>query len=362
MSTTSGTSIEKKIAGIILIALFVGCLIVFLPFLSATIWAIVLCVASWPLYTRLVRWFEGRRTLAAFLLSVAMVLVVLLPFVVVGLSLGDTVRNVTASIKERAASGPLEPPTWLAKVPVVGAKATERWQELAADRSQVRSRAAQLIEKASPHLVSAGLAVGGGLIQLALSIFVAFFLLRDGDAFADRLKSAVDRIAGERGRHLLVVAGNTLRGVVYGILGTALVQGIATGIGLLIAGVPNVALLALLAFFASVVPVVGPALVWLPCALWLFAHGDTPWGFFLLIYGIAVNNIDNFLKPYLISKGSDMPFVLIFFGVLGGAVAFGFIGVFLGPALLAVGYRIIEEWNATRPASPASGEPTGKTL
>ena len=122
-------------------------------------------------------------------------------------------------------------------------------------------------------------------------------------------------------------------------------QAVAAGIGFFIAGVPGVALLALLTFFLSVVPVVGTALTWLPAAIWLFHQGSTGWGIFMLIWGVGVANIDNVVKPWLISQGSDMPFILIFFGVLGGALTFGFIGVFLGPTFLAVGFRLLEEWS-----------------
>ena len=203
----------------------------------------------------------------------------------------------------------------------------------------------------SGWLLIFGLTLGRGVLELALSIFVAFFLFRDGLAAAERLTTGVERIGGERGRHLLAVAGNTVRGVVYGILGTALAQAIVGGIGYVIAGVPGAGLLALLTFFVSVVPILGTALVWLPAAMWLFHEGSTGWGIFMLIWGLGVANIDNVLKPWLISQGSKMPFILIFFGVLGGAAAFGFIGVFLGPTLLAVGFRVVEEWIATSRAA-----------
>jgi predicted PurR-regulated permease PerM len=189
-----------------------------------------------------------------------------------------------------------------------------------------------------------------------LSIFIAFFLFRDGVSVAKRLNNVVERIGGERGEHLLIIAGKTVRGVVYGILGTALVQAVMAGIGFVIAGVPGAALLALLTFFSSVVPVVGTALTWLPAALWLFHQGSTGWGIFMLIWGLLVANVDNVVKPWLISQGSDLPFILILFGVLGGALAFGFIGVFLGPTLLAVGFRLVEEWIATNRAAPAGTE------
>jgi predicted PurR-regulated permease PerM len=122
------------------------------------------------------------------------------------------------------------------------------------------------------------------------------------------------------------------------------------GIGFFVAGVPGAPLLALMTFFLSVVPV-GPPLVWLPAAIWLFNQGSTGWGIFMIIWGVCVSTVDNFVKPWLISQGSNMPFMLILFGVLGGAMAFGFIGVFLGPTLLAVGYRLVQEWSAAGEAA-----------
>src|SRR6185503_18739177 len=166
----------------------------------------------------------------------------------------------------------------------------------------------------------------------ALSIFIAFFLFRDGVRIADQLKGAIVRIGGERGVFLLDLAANTVRGVVYGILGTALVQAVMAGIGFVLAGVPGAGVLTLLTFFLSIVPM-GPPLVWIPATFWLFHQGSTGWGIFMIVWGLAVSSIDNFVKPWLISRGSTMPFLLILFGVLGGAIAFGFIGVFLGPTL-----------------------------
>jgi predicted PurR-regulated permease PerM len=245
-------------------------------------------------------------------------------------------------------------------VPVVGQPVAEYWQSLTVDTSKLWTDARHLIEPVSAWLLKGGLMLGGGLVQLTLSIFIAFFLFRDGAAVGGHLAAAVERIAGERGGHLLTVAGRTVRGVVYGILGTALAQAVVMGIGLFIAGVPGAALLALLTFFASVVPIVGTGLVWVPATLWLFHQGLTGWGIFMLVWGVGVANLDNVVKPWLISQGSDLPFILIFLGVVGGALAFGFIGVFLGPTLLAVGYRLLAEWLASHRAetSPSSPPPS----
>jgi predicted PurR-regulated permease PerM len=135
-----------------------------------------------------------------------------------------------------------------------------------------------------------------------------------------------------------------------------MIQAVMAGTGFVLAGVPGAGFLALLTFFLSVLPV-GPPLVWLPAAVWLFHQGSTGWGIFMLIWGVGVSTVDNFVKPWLISQGSDMPFILILFGVIGGALAFGFIGVFIGPTLLAVGYNLVKEWFASRRGAPIEPAP-----
>lgn len=335
--------IERNLGWIVLSVLLVGCLLVLWPFVSALLWAIILCFSTWPIHQRILKWLGGRRTWAATVMTLGMVLVVLMPFLIVGSTLADSVKEVTGIARQSLAAGPPPPPAWLSKVPVVGQSASAYWESLSTDRAKLSQETKRLLEPVSSGLLKIALGLGSGLLQLTLSIFVAFFLFRDGLSAAQRLITGVERIGGPRGRYLLTVAGNTVRGVVYGILGTALVQAVMAGIGFVIAGVPGAALLALLTFFLSVVPM-GPPLIWIPATIWLYQQGATGMAIFMLIWGIGVSSVDNVIKPWLISQGSDMPFILIFFGVLGGALAFGFIGVFLGPTLLAVGFRLIEEW------------------
>jgi predicted PurR-regulated permease PerM len=351
------STLERNLGWILLGLLLGGCLLVMRPFASALLWAVVLSFSLWPVYYRLLKVLRGRRTLAAALITLGMILVILLPFVIVGLTLADNVKELTTSAQRWLDAGPPSPPGWLAKVPLVGEPAVEQWKALAADSTQLVEQAKRLIEPVGSGLLKVGWALGSGVLELALSILITFFLLRDGASWVERLSAGIRRIAGEQGHHLLEVAGNTVRGVVYGILGTALVQAVMAGTGFLIAGVPGAALLALLTFFLSVVPV-GPPLIWLPAAGWLFHQGSTGWGVFMLIWGVGVSSIDNLVKPWLISQGSAMPFLLIFFGVLGGALAFGFIGVFLGPTFLAVGYRLVQDWAANRAVASSRLPPT----
>jgi len=345
------TRLERIIRGVLVLLLVGGCLLVLRPFVSALLWAVILSFASWPIYRRLLKLVHGRRTLAALIMTVAMLLVIFLPFMIIGAEVSDNIRDLTAAARSWTETGPPAPPLWLSKVPLIGKRTVDHWQIVAADSEKLLELGKRLIAPTSALLITIGKMLVGGLAQLALSILIAFFLFRDGESAAKRTVAMVERIADERGRRLLKVAGDTVRGVVYGILGTALVQAVMAGLGFFIAGVPGAAMLMLLTFFLSVVPV-GPPLVWVPAMLWLFHQGSTGWAVFMLIWGIGVSSIDNVVKPWLISQGSDMPFILILFGVLGGALAFGFIGVFLGPTLLAVGYRIIGDWATSAPISP----------
>ncbi len=348
MISRAATKMDRNIGLVVMILLILGCGLVLRPFVSALLWAAVLCCAGWPLYNRLLRLVKNRRSLAASILMIGMILLLLLPFVIVGTTLADNVQALTGAVKGWLAEGPPAPPAWLSKVPLAGPKLVNAWQTLSSDSAVLMQKMQEWIQPAGRLLLKGGLMLGHGVIELALSIFIAFFFFRDGAKIVERLNVVAARLSGERGGRLLEVAGKTIRGVVYGILGTALAQAVLMGIGFLIAGVPAAALLALLTFFFSVVPVLGTAIVWLPAAVWLFHQGSTSWTVFLVIWGIAVGQLDNFIKPWLISQGSHMPFLLIFFGVIGGALTFGFIGVFLGPTLLAVGYRLMEEWDLMR--------------
>lgn len=350
------SKLEQNLGWALLILLGAGCLFVMLPFLSALLWAVVLAYASWPFYRRILAAFGQRRTLAALIMSLLLVLIILMPFVIVGATLADHVAQLMAALRRSIDTGPPAPPDWLSRFPLLGPRMIEQWETFTNDTAKMLATLRRFLEGASRWLLTLGVALGSGVIQLGVSIFIAFFLFRDGGRVAEHCSAAAVRIGGERGAYLLALAGGTVRGVVYGILGTALVQAVMSGVGFAMAGVPGAGVLMLLIFFLSVVPM-GPPLIFIPTVLWLFHRGESGWAIFMIVWGLAVCSVDNVIKPWLISRGSAMPFLLILFGVLGGAIAFGFIGVFIGPTLLAVGYRVVKEWFAckTAPAGPAEG-------
>src|SRR5687768_10121150 len=342
------SGLEKNLGWFILMLLAAGCIFVMRPFFLALLWAGILSFSSWPLYRRLLAAVGQRNTLAALIMTAALALVILLPFTVIGFTLTDLARELMLAAQKWIDAGPPAPPDWLQRVPLIGKRLVDIWQSASADSAKFLALLRRLIEPATAHLVGIGLAIAGGLIRVALSLFICFFFFRHGVATAQRISAGFSRIGGARAEHHLNLAGATVRGVVYGVLGTALIQAVLAGIGFLIAGVPGAAVLALVTLFVSLLPM-GPPLVCLVPAFWLYHQGSTGWAVFIMVWGFAVGSIDNFLKPWLISRGGATPFLVILFGVLGGAIAFGFIGVFLGPTLLAVGYRIVQEWFAQKP-------------
>lgn len=327
----------------------VGCFFVLKPFLSALLWAVILTFSSWPAFRVLLGWVKGRRTLAAFLMTLGIATVLLVPSVVIVLTLAGDVKEFANTTVAWVRQGPPTPPVWLERVPWVGEELIALWKEYAADSKQLLVAAEQLIDPLTSWILTIGKALGRGVLELALSMFLAFFFFRDGAQLGDRALAIAKRLAGDRGDHLLrEVAGGTIRGVVYGILGTAMAQGLIAWIGFTIAGVPAAVLLGLMTFLISVIPM-GPPLIWIPVSIWVFQNQSVEMGVFMLVWGaLGISSIDNFIRPLIISQGNKMPFVLIFMGVLGGGLAFGLIGIFLGPTLLAVSYRLGEEWLAYR--------------
>jgi predicted PurR-regulated permease PerM len=338
--------VERWIALVVLVVLVAGCYLVLAPFLTAVLWAIILCCTTWPVFDRLQRALHGRLTLASLVVTLAMALVVLAPFVIVGVSLAENANELFDDAKRFIDAGPPDPPSWVGRIPLVGAEAQDYWASIAHNTASLMEDVKGYLKPLQAFAIGSGALLGRGLLELTLSIFIAFFLYRDGAAMARRLTASVDYIAGDRGARLMRIAVGTMRGVVYGILGTAIAQGVLAGIGLWMASVPAAPLLGLATFFLSPLPI-GPPLVWGGAAIWLFYHGHTGWALFLVAWGVlVVASVDNFIKPLIISRGSNLPFILVLLGILGGVVAFGFIGVFLGPTLLAIGFALIQDWSA----------------
>ncbi len=333
----------------------VGCYQVLLPFIPAILFAVVVCIATWPLYVRLRQALRGKSTLAALVMVALLLVLVIGPSALLAVSLTDNVTAIVETARTWLNHGPIQSPAWLKEIPIVGAQLDGYWQGLAAGREEAVALLKGLLEPAKDFLVVAGKAVGQSLLQMTFAVFIGFFFFRDGDALVQALRIGLEKFAGSIGAELLTSIHDTVAGIVHGIFGMALAQALAAWIGFLIAGVPGAFLLGISTFFLSLVPV-GPPLIWGGATFWLVNQGSIGWAVFMALWGfLVISSIDNFVKPYLISLGSGLPLLLIVLGVFGGVLAFGFIGIFIGPPLLAVGLILVRLWIA--PPTAKTGIP-----
>lgn len=335
-----------RAAAVILLA--IGCLYVLRPFLAAILFAAAVVISSWPLYQKLLRRMNGRRTPAALCMTLSLTLLVIIPLALVAWNLADNIGSAFEQLRDALGHGELLPPAWIRDIPLVGEQVDLYLRQLVASRERMLELARRLLEPARHTLLAGGLMLGTGVVQMSLAAFVSFFFYRDGSALMTVIGAAMRRIMDEEAQAVTEIVSQTVRGVMYGLLGTALAQALVAALGFAIAGVPAVLLLSVLVFVSSLIPV-GPPVIWGGAAVWLFSQGATGWGIFMLVWGFfGISGVDNVVRPMLISRGSSLPFLLTLLGVLGGVIAFGFIGLFIGPTLLAVGYSLLSGWTHTK--------------
>lgn len=335
---------RDTLAVVFLFALITASVWILLPFLGAILWATMIVVPTWPVLVKLQGWMKGRRWLAATIMTLLLSAVFLVP-----LSIGiGTLISSFDDIATRAMSLSTltlpSPPEWLVKVPLVGARASSKWQELAAlSGEELSAQLSPYLGKTIRWLAEQMGELGLLLVQILLTVVVAAVFYARGDAGAALVLQFGARLAGERGEHAVQLAGQAIRGVALGVVGTALVHAVLGGIGLLVVGVPFVIILTAVMFISSIVQVgVVPVLV---CAVgWLYYTGHATAGTVLLVWTIVISPIDNILRPVLIRQGVDLPLLLIIVGVLGGMMAFGIVGIFVGPVLLAISYTLFTAW------------------
>jgi len=340
-------STQKQIIQIAIVSLLlIGCIAVLTPFIGTLLLAIVLTVTTASLRDYLLKLCGGRRSLTAAILCLLLVLLLVLPMALLSGSMADGVEMAIAYLRPVLETGlPADVPPWVTELPIAGTSITDYWHKLVASREEMNELLRQLIAPTRKLTLAAVSLFGQGLLQLALVIFFAFFIFRDAETYAGALRTASIKLAGNLGERMYKLADGTVTGVMVGIVGTAAAQSLVAMLGFIIAGVPGVIILSVATFFFSMVPVVGATLIWGGAAVWLYEGGQTGWAIFMVLWGMfGISSVDNFLKPILISRTSSLPLLLIVVGVFGGVLVFGFIGLFLGPTLLALGQVLIREW------------------
>ncbi len=344
MSATQRGLIRTTFLVLFIVGLIAASFWILRPFLPAFIWATMIVVAAWPLMLRVQALLWGRRSLAVMVMTIALLLVFVIPF---SLAIGAIVVNIDEIVSWVKSLGTAilpPPPDWLQAVPLVGPKVTSIWHEFAAFGSE------ELAQKIAPYVRDAGswfLAEVGSFgvmtVQFLLTVVIAAILFAGGETVASGVRRFGRRLAGGQGENVVRLAGQAIRGVALGVVVTAIVQAVLGSIGLAVSGVPFVGILTAVLFILCVVQI-GPMPVLMTGVGWLYWTGASEWAITLLVWSIMVSLVDNVIRPILIRKGADLPLLLIFSGVIGGLIAFGLVGIFIGPVVLAVAYMLIGAW------------------
>jgi predicted PurR-regulated permease PerM len=343
------TEIQRDLTRTALAVLFIGVLIGFSfwilrPFLGAMVWATMIVVATWPVMVAVQARMWRKRALAVTVMTVALLLVLVVPF---SLAIGTIVSNadrVAEWAKSLATFKVPPPPEWVGKLPLVGIKTVHAWEQVAAAGIEdLAAKAAPYAGSVTKWFVAEVGSFGLVFVQFLLTIVLAAIMYAKGESAAAAVRRFGRRLAGPRGESSVHLAGQAIRGVALGVVVTALAQSVVGGIGLAVAGIPFAAILTAVMFMLAIAQL-GPILVLAPAVIWLYWSGSTGWGTFLLVWTVVVGTMDNFLRPILIKKGANLPLLLIFAGVVGGLTAFGLVGIFVGPVVLAVSYTLLEAW------------------
>src|SRR6516225_5053841 len=321
-STGTTQLLERAVLLLLFAGLLFGILAVLRPFGTGILFGAILAIAAWPLRDSLLR--RGlKRGLTATLLLVLALAVVVLPL--------------------------------MALAPGVGERLTSLWDKVLLAKGDISTVLEPYSDALREALVDAARALGQSVVQIILSLVVATFFWVSGDTLTARLRDILRRLGGETADAALDVAADAVRSVAYGVVGTAVIQAVIMGIGLAVAGVPGAVLLGFVTLLLALSQIGAPLIivVWAGAAVWLFGQDQQGWGIFMIFWGLVVTVIDNFIKPLLIGVGVAMPMSLTILGVFGGFVAFGFLGLFIGPTLIAVGFTLLEAWRGAPGATLA---------
>lgn len=364
LKTETRPDITRTVLAVIAILLLIaGALWVLLPFLGALIWAAMIVVATWPVLRGLESRLWGRRSLAVAVMVLILLMLLFVPLSIAVVTAVEHVDDLAGLWPKLAQMQPPEPPAWVAKLPLGGEQLARAWHEAALAGSAaiiafIKPYAGLTLKWLAAQAGSLGLII----VQFLLTVVLAAILYSQGEEAVRRVRGFCRRLAGEAGDKMVTLSGQAIRSVALGIVVTALVQSVLGALGLLVSGVPYAAILGALMFLCCLIQL-GPMLVLLPAVGWLFWSGDTGWGIALGVWTLIVGMLDNVLRPWLIRRGADLPLLLIFAGVIGGLFAFGLIGLFVGPVLLAVTYTLLDAWigDAYPAATPISGTGTSGT-
>jgi len=321
--------------------LAISCLMILRPFTAMLTWGIIIAVAAYPSFRKLQSALGNRGALAAVLFTVALLAVLIVPVFLLAESLVAGIQSVTAHVQSGAPVVP-PPPANIVNWPLVGAPLNKVWLLASHDLGQLLQEFGPQIREALPEVLSATAGIGATVVQLLLSILVAGVLLANARGAYEMTSSLFHRLFGERGEEYQKLVGTTIRSVTFGILGVAVIQSAFAASGFLVVGLPAVGLWAVLFLIAAILQF--GMIVLIPAVIYVFATAPTTTAVIFLVWCVFVGLMDNVLKPILLGRGSTVPIIVVFLGSIGGFVAMGIIGLFVGAIILSVGYKLFLAW------------------
>lgn len=328
------------------ILLTVVCLLILRPFVPLLTWGIIIAVAAYPGFKKLERKLGDRRVIAAVLFTLALLAILILPVFFLAESLVGGVQSLTAHVKSGTAIIP-PPPASIADWPMVGTPLRNAWLLASRDLTELLKEFAPQVKAAIPGVLSATAGLGSTVLQLLLSIIVSGVLLANAPAAYQLIHSLADRLFGEKGLEYQQLVGSTIRSVTFGIIGVAVIQSVFAALGFLVVGMPAFGLWAIIFLVAAVLQF--GVIVLIPAVIYVFATATTTKAVIFLVWCIIVGVMDNVLKPILLGRGAVVPMAVVFLGAIGGFVAMGIIGLFVGAIVLSVGYKLFLAWLSNTP-------------
>ena len=338
----TGPAIDIAIRIAVIALLIALCFKILRPFISLVIWGTILAIALYPLCTRLSGVLGGRVKLASTIITILMLLVIILPSIQLVGSLVHGTKNINDSIQRGEFKVP-PPPESIDNWPLIAKSLKSEWSEASTNLKATLIRFQPQLKAMSLKLLKSATGTALGLLQFALSIVIAGIFMAHATGGGKMAKDLFVRLAGERGADFADISTQTVRNVVKGILGVAIIQALLAGTGFLAAGVPGAGLWAFLCLFLAIIQV-GIFPVTIPVIIYAFSTADTLTAALLTGWLIVVSLLDNFLKPILLGRGAPVPMLVVFLGAIGGFLSMGFIGLFVGAVILSLGFKLFRVW------------------
>jgi predicted PurR-regulated permease PerM len=340
-------AVEASIHIGLVILLAAICFLILRPFLTLIAWGIIVAIAVYPRYRQLQRVLGGRGVLAAVLITILLLTLLIVPVVLLAGTLIGGIQNLAAHIKDGTPIIPL-PPAGVETWPFVGVPLKNAWSLASTNITTALRSFAPQIKAIVLGLLSASSGISLTVLQFALSIIVAGALLANSRGAAGAAYSLANRIFGDKGAEFEQLVGSTIRSVTIGILGVALIQSVLASLGFLVAGLPGAGLWAVVFLVAALLQV--GTLVLIPAVIYVFATSSATKAVIFMFWCLIVALVDNTVKPLLLGRGAAVPIAVVFLGAIGGFVAMGLIGLFVGAIVLSVGYKLFIAWLAQTPA------------